>query len=310
MKSKWPNTAVVWVGALICCALWGSAFPCIKLGYEWTKIEASDTAAQILYAGMRFTLAGVIAVMIASVLAKKVIVPKVNALGKIAVLSLFQTVLQYLFFYVGLANCSGVKASIVEGMNVFVVIIISGLIFRIEKVTPQKALGCIIGFLGVIFVNLSNTGLDFSFSLRGEGFILISTISYGISSVLLKQYSKTENPIMLSGYQFMAGGIFMIIAGLLCGGRVTMIAPRAIGMLLWLAVVSSVAYSLWGVLLKYNEPSKVAVFGFMNPVFGVLLSAWLLSESEMLGVRCIVALLFVCTGIFLVNKKESTPILK
>ena len=45
------KTIVVWFGALICCALWGSAFPCIKIGYKMMNIASFDTASQILYAG-------------------------------------------------------------------------------------------------------------------------------------------------------------------------------------------------------------------------------------------------------------------
>ena len=75
-------------------------------------------------------------------------------------------------------------------------------------------------------------------------------------------------------------------------------------MLLYLAMVSAVAYSLWGMLLKYNPISKVAVFGFMNPVFGVILSALLLQEADSLGVMCIAALGLVCVGIYIVNCKK------
>lgn len=62
-------------GALICCLLWGSAFPCIKLGYVFSEIVAGDTASQILYAGMRFTLAGVAAMAICSIMKRKFIYP-------------------------------------------------------------------------------------------------------------------------------------------------------------------------------------------------------------------------------------------
>ena len=73
-------------------------------------------------------------------------------------------------------------------------------------------------------------------------------------------------------------------------------------MLLYLALVSALAYSLWGILLKYNPVSRVTVFGFMNPVFGVLLSALLLGETgQASGVRSLLALVLVCTGICLVN---------
>ena len=42
--------------ALMCCALWGSAFPCIKIGYEWLQIEGAGS--QILFAGYRFYAGG------------------------------------------------------------------------------------------------------------------------------------------------------------------------------------------------------------------------------------------------------------
>lgn len=39
------KTIVVWLGALLCCGLWGSAFPCIKIGYQMFAIGAEDTAS-------------------------------------------------------------------------------------------------------------------------------------------------------------------------------------------------------------------------------------------------------------------------
>lgn len=46
--------AVVWTLALTCCALWGSAFACIKTGYKLFRVAESDPASQILFAGCRF----------------------------------------------------------------------------------------------------------------------------------------------------------------------------------------------------------------------------------------------------------------
>ena len=76
--------------ATICCLLWGSAFPAIKLGYRWFDISAEATGIQILFAGCRFTLAGILTVVIGSILAGKVLLPKRESLKKIAILSIFQ----------------------------------------------------------------------------------------------------------------------------------------------------------------------------------------------------------------------------
>lgn len=295
------KTVVVWFGAMICCALWGSAFPFIKIGYRLFSIAGEDTAAQILFAGYRFTLAGVLTILIGSVLTKQILLPDRGSVGKIIWLSMLQTVLQYLFFYIGLANTSGVKASIIEAVNVFVAILVASLIFKQENLNMKKIVGCIVGFLGVILINL--TGLDFGFKLSGEGCIVLSTVAYSFSTVFMKKYSVKHNPVMLSGYQFIAGGVIMCVVGLVMGGHVSTSTGRAIGLLIYLALVSAVAYSIWGLLLKYNPVSRVTVFGFMNPVFGVILSAILLNEKDTLGLLSIFSLVLVCIGIYVVNKK-------
>lgn len=309
MKDKehfMQKTIVVWLGALLCCALWGSAFPCIKIGYRLFDIASGDVAAQILFAGCRFTLAGVLALAIGSALNREWLVPKRRSYGRIAKLALLQTVAQYIFFYVGLANTTGVKASIIEGVNVFIAILVASLLFHQEKLSAAKILGCVIGFAGVVLVNSSGGGLDLGFHFTGEGFIFLSTIAYAFSSVFLKRYSKEDNPVLLSGWQFVFGGLVMIVCGLLAGGWLSEWSVAGVLMLLYMAVISAVAYSLWGILLKYNPVSKVAVFGFMNPVFGVILSAILLHEGDSIGVMCLVSLALVCAGIYIVNRGEET----
>ena len=83
------------------------------------------------------------------------------------------------------------------------------------------------------------------------------------------------------------------------------IAVPAVALLLYMAMISAVAYTLWGVLLKYNPVSRVSVFGFMNPVFGVLLSALILGESaQALSIYALAALVLVSLGIYVVNKPE------
>ena len=70
IEENMKKTVVVWLGAMLCCLLWGSAFPCIKIGYELWSIESTDTASQILFAGMRFVLAGILAIIIGCSMAK------------------------------------------------------------------------------------------------------------------------------------------------------------------------------------------------------------------------------------------------
>lgn len=300
-KSILENPKMVLPSAMLCCLLWGSAFPLVKIGFSWLSISSDDIPTEILYAGMRFTLAGVIAIIITSLISGKFLRPTVKSLPKVFSLSMFQTILQYLFFYIGLSNTSGVKASVIEAMNVFVALIVSCLIFRMEKFTAAKIIGNIIGFAGVVIINVSKGDLAGGLTLKGEGFILISTVAYAFSSVLMKHWSGEENPMMMSAWQFLIGGIVMSILGFALGGRISGFDLKSVILLIYLASLSAIAYSLWASLLKYYPVSRIAVYGFMNPVFGFILSAFLLGESEAFGLKSIAALVLVCLGIYIVN---------
>ena len=298
------KTPVVWLLALICCFLWGSAFPCVKTGYALFGIEGAAPPTIILFAGMRFTLAGILAAVIGSAVSRRVLIPKKRSWPKILKLSLIQTVAQYILFYIGLANTTGVRASIITGVNVFIAVIVASLLFRQEKLTSAKLIGCLVGFAGMILVYLNGQSLGGAFSMNGDLLILGSAAAYGFSSVFIKRYSEEEDPVVLSSWQFICGGIILMIAGAVMGGRIEAPGPEGILMLLYLACISAVAYSLWGLLLKYNPVSRVTVFGFMNPVFGVILSSVILSESSVLSFMVIISLALVCLGIIIVNKAK------
>ena len=183
------------------------------------------------------------------------------------------------------------KSSIINGSGAFVVIILTTLVFRMEKMTWKKLAGCILGFAGIILINL---GGDMSgFAWNGEGFIFMTVLSYAGSTILIKRFTgEGADPVMMSSLQFVFGGIVLTL----------------LGTLMWLSFVSAAAYSLWAVLLKHNPVSRVAVFGFLNPVCGVLLSALLLGETEQaFSLRSAGALALVCLGIFIVNFERSTP---
>ncbi len=305
-RSILENPKMVLPSAMLCCLLWGSAFPLVKIGFSWLNISSEDIPTEILYAGLRFTLAGVIAIIITSLISGKFLRPTMKSLPKVFSLSMFQTILQYLFFYIGLSNTSGVKASVIEAMNVFVALIVSCLIFRMEKFTAAKIIGSIIGFAGVVIINVSKGDLAGGLTLKGEGFILISTVAYAFSSVLMKHWSNEENPMMMSAWQFLLGGIVMSILGFALGGRISGFDLKSVLLLIYLASLSAIAYSLWASLLKYYPVSRIAVFGFMNPVFGFILSAFLLGESEAFGLKSIAALVLVCLGIYIVNYTKKT----
>ena len=178
--------------------------------------------------------------------------------------------------------------------------LIAALIFRTEKLTVKKIVACVLGFAGIVIININ--GLELTMNFLGDGFVILSTVSYAFSSLFMKRFSKYEDPVVLSGYQFIVGGIFLTVVGLIFGGEISFSDGKGVVILIYLSFLSAVAYALWGLLLKFNPASRVSVFTFSTPVFGVLLSALFLEESSGVQIlNLIITLVLVCAGILLLN---------
>ena len=302
MEKKLQNPIVICDLALLCCALWGSAFPCIKIGYEWMEIEG--IGSQILFAGYRFFLSGVLTFALGCLLERRILRMKRENFGVIFRQGVLQTTIQYVCFYIGLAHTTGAKGSIINASNAFVSIVAAHYMIRSERMTWKKGLGCILGLAGVVLVNLEPGGFGGGFRFLGEGMVLLCTIAYGVSTVLLKMISDRESPMTITAYQTLIGSALLIVIGWLLHGDVGVFTWKSAALLFYMALLSTVAFSLWTLLLKYNPVGKVAVYGFTIPIFGVLLSGILLGET-IFSVKYLAALLFVSGGVILVNRNDA-----
>lgn len=304
-KDFLSTTAGILAAAFTANLLWGSASPGIKLGYRFFDIASRNVMSQILFAGVRFTLAGLLTILFGSLMRRRILIPKRSSWGMVITLAFIQTVIQYTFFYIGLSHAPGYKGPILSPTSTFFALLIAAFIFRQETLTAKKIIGCIIGFAGVIVVSLDGK-LTGGVSFLGEGFLVLSAASYGCSSVLIKRFSDREDPVVLSGWQFFIGGLIMSAAALVGGGKLHAVSGCAWPLMLYLGFLSAVAYTLWSLLLQRHPVSKIMVFSFLNPVFGVFLSALLLGEGKVLNLpRCLLAMVLVCLGVWIVNRPEK-----
>ncbi len=303
-RDLWAFFPITFLTAVFCCVLWGSATPAIKIAYELFGIGPEDTASRILLAGVRFICAGIMTIVFGSLIARKPLIPKKSSWGMIFILTMLQTVGQYYFFFTALANTSGVRGSIINAAGNFFTILMAVFVFRLESLSFRKMLGCVLGFLGIILILGGGGSALFSggITMAGEGSMLIATLFYAASGCTIKIFSRKENPVVLSGYQFFVGGVILFVIGILLGGRLEISSSACILNLLYLGFISAGAYTLWGVLLAHNPVSRVAILGFINPVFGVLLSAVFLGEkNEAFSLVGLAALILVSLGIIIVN---------
>ena len=288
--------------ALFCTILWGTAYPAVKIGYELFAIDSANDFGKLLFAGLRFTLAGLMTLAVSVILQKKLVIPQRQHWRGIALLGLVQTTGQYIFFYLGLSNTTGVKGSILYALATFFVVIFAHFLFPDDKMNLQKILGCCIGFVGVLLITFDGTGLGGGFAFTGEGFIMLSTLSSALGALISRGVAQGQDPVVVTGYQLTGGGLILIFIGLIGHGHFDSITAPGILLLLYMAFLSAAAFTVWTMLLKYNPASKIAVYNFLIPIFGTTFSVMFLNES-IFNLRSLLALILACAGIYIVNKE-------
>lgn len=297
-KNIIANPYIMGLCALFCCLLWGSAIPTIKIGYS--LFEVNTSYEKIIFAGIRFFLAAIL-IFIYIFLTKRKIKLNKNMLKGFLVLGFLQTTFQYLFFYIGLSNTSGTKSSILTASSTLFSVVLAQFFFKEDKLSLKKIIGLIVGFAGVILVNLSGGKIDGSFRLAGEGFVILSSAFGALASIYTKKLTLNIDSFFITGYQFLLGSLFLIGLGFIGGGSSIVITGKGLALLLYLAFVAAAAFLIWTILLKYNDVSKITTYKFTVPLFGVFLSYMILSE-RLVGLNVIAAMILVSLSIILISK--------
>lgn len=310
---KWFTHPVgLTVSALVSTLLWGSAMPAIKIGYAELNIQSSQMFEQWVFAGYRFTLAGLMLVFFAKLLERSTkeirdeggtAPSKPLTWGKswlrVTRLASIQTLLQYLFFYIGLSLSTGMQGAIITGATSFFQMVVARLMDRSERFTMNKTMGLLLGFGGVAIVTFTQGGLHMELGL-GELCLILSAFFGGFGNVLAKHEARELPVLWLTGRQMFLGGVvLMIIGAARVGFTPFQWELRSMLLLFYLAFLSAAGFGLWNLIMKYNRVGKVSMFLFLIPVFGVCLSVLLLGEQ--FNQWILLALVLVAAGILVVN---------
>ena len=289
--------------AIFCNALWGCAFPFIKMGYRLFEIDPSNTASIFCFAGARFMLGSLLVLLGSTLLQSRMpTFPKGKVFAECCVLGLWQTTIQYAFYYIAVAMLTGAFGSILNSTQSFLGAIFAHFIYgNADRMTPAKTLGCAVGFAGVLIGTLGNHG-------GGSGWgvfcMLLATVVFTLSGPWNKSVTKKADSFAVCFLNLFVGGAALFVLGTALGGRLGSVTPLGILVLLYLAFICGAGYLLWALLMKNNPVSRIAIFGFVNPVVNVLLSA-VLNGEPLFRWQYLAALVFVCVGIWLVNKAPA-----
>lgn len=291
----------VWVTlfALTAAIAWGWAYPLIKLGMAEFSITPDMTGSKMLFAGIRFCLSGLIILVMARVARRDFSVSHNADWLYILAFSLFNTTLHYACFYFGLSHSEGSRAALLNSMSVFLVVIFACVFFKTDSMTVRKAVGCVLGAVGIVSLNVGgNVGGEFTF--LGDGMIMLNALCGAIASLMTRGLGRRVDVFVGTGYALALGGALLIVPGIAMGGSLPRVTAWGIVILALLIAISTVGFSLYNKLLSCNPVGKVAIYNSLIPVVGVLTSCMCLGET--FHFRYVLAGVFATSGIYVINK--------
>ena len=236
--SIFQRPAWVVVLALITAIAWGWAFPLIKVGFNAFGITSDMTGSKMLFAGIRFAVAGMIVLSVARSSGRSFKVKKSSYWRFILVFALINTTLHYFFFYVGMSHSEGSRAAILNSLSTFLVVLLACACFKSDRLTSRKIIGCVVGFCGILALNLGGAESG-QFTWLGDGMIIVNAICSAIASLMTRGLSRRIDVFVGTGYSLVIGGLLLILPGLALGGTLPNINMLGMVCLLLLIAISA-----------------------------------------------------------------------
>lgn len=294
----------VWVSlfALTAALAWGWAFPLIKLGFAEFHITPDMTGSKMLFAGIRFFLAGAIILAVAGKAKRKFAVSKPKDWLYIMVFAMMNTTLHYAFFYFGLSHSAGSRAAILNSLSVFSVVILACVFFKSDRMTVRKIIGCVIGFAGIVALNVGGADSG-QFTLLGDGMIILNALCSAFAALMTRGLGRRVDVFVGTGYGLSFGGTLLVVLGLAFGGTLPCISATGITILVILIGISTIGFALYNKLLTCNPVGKVAIYNSLIPVIGAVTSCICLHEPFFL--KYVIAGALATSGIFIINKGKK-----
>ena len=288
--------------AILCALGWSLAYPFIKLGYGELQIDSADLGSKILFAGIRFFAAGLLVLAFSALQKRKLAVTR-KEVPWLTLFALVNTALHYLFSYIGLSYIPSARSTILDSMGSFFLIILSGLFLEDDTFSVKKIAGCLLGFCGILTISITPGGGLFSgISFLGDGMILLNACCAAGGGILTRFISKKMDMMTATGYGMSAGGLMLLLVGLMVGVRQPWnLSLWGVTILFVLVLISAVCFGIYNMLLANHPISKVAIYKSLIPVFGVMFSSLLLKEP--FSWQYILAAGLTAAGVYVVNRK-------
>jgi drug/metabolite transporter (DMT)-like permease len=201
---------------------------------------------------------------------------------------------------------SGVAALVIASIPLWVVLL--DRLFFGARLTWRAVLGVCVGFAGVaVLVNPAGPG---AMDAAGGIVLVAAAVGWASGTVLSRGQTLTVPPLVGAGMQMLAGGVVLVVAGLITGElaevRLAEISARSLGGFVYLVLFGSLlAFSAYVWLLRNARTSLVATYAYVNPVVAVTLGWSVLGEE--ISARVLVAGVVIVAAVALIVSAAPAP---
>lgn len=279
--------------------MWGSLFPMAKLGFS--AYEVSGMADILLFAGIRFVICGAGICAFAALRDKGSYRAVKNAWFPVLLSGFVAIALHYAFYYGGLETTDSSKTALIKQVGALFYVCFSFLFIKKDRPTVWKIVGAMLGFVGIIALNVSAGSFTLAF---GDVLILCASFCNVFSNVISKKVFDRVSPITATGVSQFFGGALLLVAGWIMGGNVHFTLDSSLWVMVYICAASIVSYCIWFEVLKSGELSRLFIIKFAEPVCACLFGALILHENIWRW-QYLVAFLLISGGILLSNMKGT-----
>ncbi|MNF27862.1 putative amino-acid metabolite efflux pump [compost metagenome] len=268
---------------VVLCIIWGLQQVVIKL--------AAPDMAPMLQIGLRSMVAAVLVVVF--MLWQRQPLALGDGTLRPGLLAGLLFALEFLFVAEGLRYTSAAHVVVLLYTAPIFAALGLHLMLPSERLRRLQWLGIVLAFGGIV-IAFGAGALQQSISrevLLGDALALLAGLFWGMTTVAVRCSSLSRAaPAKTLLYQLLCACLLVPLAWLSGQLDTVRLTPVVWGSLLYQSVlVSFVAFLTWFWLLRRYLASRLGVFSFMTPLFGVVFGVWLLDER--------IDVFFVCGGV-------------
>ncbi len=294
MNSK-TAAAFVFLGII-----WGTNFIFMRQASEWIS------PVQIVFLRV---LCGFVPIAVMAWMQKAVRREHLKYTGHFLVMALLATVIYYWAFASGTSLLLSGVSGVLSGAIPLFSFIVAAIFLRQEKITVMRLCGLMLGFAGVILIAKPWQVSGESISLAGVGYMILGSLSVGISFVYAKKFlaDKQIAPLALTTYQI--GLALLILACITPFTGITAIAQdstASLGLIIGLGLLGTgVAYLTYYYLILNLGAVVASSVTYIPPVVALIVG--FLAANEQLGVTEILSMVLIMSGVFLLQRPSRRP---